>query len=77
MLVDAGKDIQNVNSTIPLYSPRANEDPNIVLDYQVDLYAPGSSQMVKNWFVPLPFGFGSTTNVMSVGIVRVLRAPPY
>jgi hypothetical protein len=50
LLVDAGRDIQSVNSTVPLYSPRTNEDPNIVLDYEVDLYAPGSPQMVKNWY---------------------------
>ncbi|KAG8866140.1 hypothetical protein FRB98_005037, partial [Tulasnella sp. 332] len=52
LLMDAGVDWVNVNTTAPLYLARATEDPAIELTYYVDLYPPGDKlgRNVTNWY---------------------------
>lgn len=39
--MDAGHDVFNVNTTVPVYLARSNEDPQLALDYEVQHYPPG------------------------------------
>lgn len=39
--MDAGHDVNNINTTIPLYLARVNEEPQLALDYEVQHYPPG------------------------------------
>jgi hypothetical protein len=41
LLMDAGHDVYNVNTTVPVYLARSNEDPQLALDYEVQHYPPG------------------------------------
>jgi choline dehydrogenase len=41
LLMDAGHDVNNLNTTIPLYLAASNEDPQMALDYEVQHYPPG------------------------------------
>ncbi|KAJ6544963.1 hypothetical protein DFH09DRAFT_1172351 [Mycena vulgaris] len=42
LLVDAGHDVVNVNTTIPFFFGRAVDDPQLELNYTYDEYSPGS-----------------------------------
>lgn len=59
-LIDAGHDVMTVNTTVPLYSPRTNEDPSVVLDYTVNLFAPGVTPQVQNWCVSHSYSYSSS-----------------
>lgn len=48
--MDAGHDVNNINSTIPSYLARSNEDPQMALDYEVQHYPPGQ---VSYSFAPI------------------------
>ncbi|KAJ7799744.1 hypothetical protein B0H14DRAFT_3491304 [Mycena olivaceomarginata] len=56
LLIDAGHYVFNDNTTIPLYLARANEDPQMALDYEVAHYPPGRpserDDVVPPWFRP-------------------------
>ncbi|KAG8901971.1 hypothetical protein FRB99_004989, partial [Tulasnella sp. 403] len=54
------KDYVNNNTTIPLYLARATEDPEISLNYYVDLYPPGDPRNVTEWY-PRSQGLGGCT----------------
>ncbi|KAJ6561800.1 hypothetical protein B0H19DRAFT_1233669 [Mycena capillaripes] len=42
LVVDAGNDVVNVNTTIPLYFGRAVEDPQLELNYTLEEFSPGA-----------------------------------
>ncbi|KAG8926718.1 hypothetical protein FRC02_008710, partial [Tulasnella sp. 418] len=50
LLIDAGHDHVNVNTTVPLYLVRASEDPQIQLDYNVKHYPPGDPNQDLTWY---------------------------
>ncbi|KAG8688872.1 hypothetical protein FRC09_012686 [Ceratobasidium sp. 395] len=41
LLMDAGHDVNNINTTVPAYLARSNDDPQMALDYWVQHYPPG------------------------------------
>ncbi|KAG8693159.1 hypothetical protein FRC09_010693, partial [Ceratobasidium sp. 395] len=47
LLMDAGHDINNINTTVPAYLARSNEDPQMALDYWVQHYPPGQPEVKK------------------------------
>ncbi|CAE6452223.1 unnamed protein product [Rhizoctonia solani] len=49
LLMDAGHDVFNVNTTVPVYLARSNEDPQMALDYEVQHYPSGQPQ-VQKWY---------------------------
>ncbi|KAF8735020.1 Aryl-alcohol oxidase, partial [Rhizoctonia solani] len=59
LLMDAGHDVFNVNTTIPVYLARSNEDPQMALDYEVQHYPPGQPQ-VQKWY-PRAAAIGGST----------------
>ncbi|KAG8923736.1 hypothetical protein FRC02_010954 [Tulasnella sp. 418] len=60
LLIDAGHDHDNFNTSIPLYLARASEDPQIQLDYYVKHYPPGDSNQDLTWY-PRSTGIGGCT----------------
>ncbi|KAG8712955.1 hypothetical protein FRC09_019289 [Ceratobasidium sp. 395] len=59
LLMDAGHDVNNINTTVPLYLARVNEDPQMALDYYVQHYPPGQPE-VKKWY-PRASAIGGST----------------
>ncbi|KAG9125267.1 hypothetical protein FRC07_008336 [Ceratobasidium sp. 392] len=59
LLMDAGHDVNNINTTVPTYLARVNEDPQLALDYYVQHYPPGQPQ-VKKWY-PRASAIGGST----------------
>ncbi|KAH7335695.1 hypothetical protein B0J17DRAFT_51152 [Rhizoctonia solani] len=59
LLMDAGHDVFNVNTTVPVYLARSNEDPQMALDYEVQHYPPGQPQ-VQKWY-PRAAAIGGST----------------
>ncbi|CCO33756.1 hypothetical protein BN14_07842 [Rhizoctonia solani AG-1 IB] len=59
LLMDAGHDVFNVNTTVPVYLARSNEDPQMALDYEVQHYPSGQPQ-VKKWY-PRAAAIGGST----------------
>ncbi|KAG8714560.1 hypothetical protein FRC09_017494 [Ceratobasidium sp. 395] len=49
LLMDAGHDVDNFNTTVPAYLARVTEDPELALDYYVQHYPPGQPE-VKKWY---------------------------
>ncbi|KAG9125263.1 hypothetical protein FRC07_008332 [Ceratobasidium sp. 392] len=60
LLMDAGHDVHNVNTTVPAYLARSNEDPQMALDYYVQHYPPGQPE-VKKWY-PRASAIGGCTS---------------
>ncbi|KAG9079749.1 hypothetical protein FRC06_007511 [Ceratobasidium sp. 370] len=59
LLMDAGHDVNNVNTTVPVYLARSNEEPQMALDYYVQHYPPGQPE-VKKWY-PRASAIGGST----------------
>ncbi|QRW11628.1 GMC oxidoreductase [Ceratobasidium sp. AG-Ba] len=59
LLMDAGHDVNNINTTIPAYFARSNEDPQLALDYYVQHNPPGQPE-VKKWY-PRASAIGGST----------------
>ncbi|KAJ7074465.1 choline dehydrogenase [Mycena amicta] len=60
LLIDAGHYVFNDNTTIPLYLARANEDPQMALDYEVAHYPASASANVTMWY-PRGSALGGST----------------
>ncbi|KAJ7233509.1 hypothetical protein B0H12DRAFT_1259740 [Mycena haematopus] len=60
LLMDAGHYVFDDNTTIPLYLARANEDPQMTLDYEVKHYPPGGQANVTMWY-PRGSALGGST----------------
>ncbi|KIO26706.1 GMC oxidoreductase [Tulasnella calospora MUT 4182] len=61
LVIEAGKDHVNFNTTIPLYLIQATEDPEISLNYNVSHYPKGTKYGdVKTWY-PRSQGLGGCT----------------
>ncbi|KAJ7846119.1 hypothetical protein B0H13DRAFT_2408642 [Mycena leptocephala] len=61
LLVDAGHDVVNVNTTIPFYFGRAVEDPQLELNYTYDEYSPGAKFPRNDAWYPRARGIGGST----------------
>ncbi|KAJ7157651.1 hypothetical protein C8R43DRAFT_1125323 [Mycena crocata] len=60
LVVDAGHDVVNVNTTIPFYFGRAVEDPQLELNYTYDEYSPGSKFWRNNAWYPRARALGGS-----------------
>ncbi|KAJ7147501.1 choline dehydrogenase [Mycena crocata] len=60
LLMDAGHVVANLNTTIPLYLARANEDPQMALDYEVAHYPAAGPANVTMWY-PRGSAIGGST----------------
>ncbi|KAF7290538.1 Choline dehydrogenase [Mycena indigotica] len=60
LLMDAGHYVFNDNTTVPLYLARANEDPQIALDYEVAHYPASGPANVTMWY-PRGSALGGST----------------
>ncbi|CAK5273933.1 unnamed protein product [Mycena citricolor] len=60
LLMDAGHNVYNDNTTVPLYLARANEDPQMTLDYEVTHYPPTGPGNVTKWY-PRGSALGGST----------------
>ncbi|KAJ6607868.1 hypothetical protein B0H10DRAFT_1817041 [Mycena sp. CBHHK59/15] len=61
LVVDAGHDVVNVNTTIPFYFGRAVEDPQLELNYTYHEYSPGSAFARDDAWYPRARGLGGST----------------
>ncbi|KAJ7471390.1 hypothetical protein B0H11DRAFT_2237299 [Mycena galericulata] len=61
LVVDAGHDVVNVNTTIPFYFPRAVEDPQLELNHTYDEYSPGAKFPRNDAWYPRARGIGGST----------------
>ncbi|KAJ7679216.1 hypothetical protein DFH06DRAFT_1465388 [Mycena polygramma] len=61
LVVDAGHDVVNVNTTIPFYFARAVEDPQLELNYTYDEFAPGAKFPRNDAWYPRARGLGGST----------------
>ncbi|KAJ7871752.1 alcohol oxidase [Mycena leptocephala] len=61
LLVDAGHDVVNVNTTIPFYFGRAVDDPQLELNYTYDEYSPGAKFPRDDAWYPRARGLGGST----------------
>ncbi|KAJ6479000.1 hypothetical protein C8R45DRAFT_1006433 [Mycena sanguinolenta] len=61
LVVDAGHDVVNVNTTIPFYFPRAVNDPQLELNYTLNEYSPGAQFPRDNTWYPRAQGLGGST----------------
>jgi choline dehydrogenase len=58
--MDAGHNVNNVNTTVPAYLARSNEDPQMALDYEVAHYPPAGQANVTMWY-PRGSALGGST----------------
>ncbi|KAJ7917033.1 choline dehydrogenase [Mycena leptocephala] len=61
LLVDAGHDVVNVNTTVPFYFGRAIEDLDLELNYTYDEYSPGAKFPRNDAWYPRARGLGGST----------------
>ncbi|KAF8185209.1 hypothetical protein K438DRAFT_1597333 [Mycena galopus ATCC 62051] len=61
LVVDAGHDVVNVNTTIPFYFPRAVDDPQLELNYTLDEYSAGAQFPRNDSWYPRARGLGGST----------------
>ncbi|KAF7342744.1 Choline dehydrogenase [Mycena sanguinolenta] len=61
LVVDAGHDVVNVNTTIPFYFPRAVNDPQLELNYTYNEYSPGAQFPRDDTWYPRARGLGGST----------------
>ncbi|KAJ7253476.1 hypothetical protein C8J57DRAFT_1237287 [Mycena rebaudengoi] len=61
LVVDAGHDINNINTTIPFYFGRAVEDPQSELNYTFDEYSPGAKFPRNDGWYPRARALGGST----------------
>ncbi|KAJ6507740.1 alcohol oxidase [Mycena vitilis] len=61
LVVDAGHDVVNVNTTIPFYLGRASEDPQLELNYTHTEFAPGAKFPRDGVWYPRARGLGGST----------------
>ncbi|KAJ6561810.1 hypothetical protein B0H19DRAFT_1142681 [Mycena capillaripes] len=61
LVVDAGHDVVNVNTTIPFYFGRAVEDPQLELNYTLDEFSPGAKFPRNDAWYPRARGLGGST----------------
>ncbi|KAK7006238.1 choline dehydrogenase [Favolaschia claudopus] len=61
LVVDAGHDAFNINTTIPFYWARAVDDPQLELNYTYDEYSPGAKFPRPNSWYPRARGVGGST----------------
>ncbi|KAJ7472714.1 hypothetical protein FB451DRAFT_1250474 [Mycena latifolia] len=73
LVVDAGHDVYNVNTTIPFYFGRAVDDPQLELNYTVDEYSEGAKFPRNESWYPRARGVGGSTvhNVMINNIANM------
>ncbi|ESK87943.1 choline dehydrogenase [Moniliophthora roreri MCA 2997] len=74
LLLDAGHDPNNLNTTIPLYFVRAAEDPQLDLNYTLNEYPPDFPVKKDNQWYPRARGIGGSTlhNVL-INIIAATR----
>ncbi|KAJ6620004.1 hypothetical protein B0H10DRAFT_1114433 [Mycena sp. CBHHK59/15] len=61
LVVDAGHEVVNVNTTIPFYFGRAVEDPQLELNYTYDEYSPGFKVQRNDAWYPRARALGGST----------------
>ncbi|KAJ7253467.1 hypothetical protein C8J57DRAFT_1237276 [Mycena rebaudengoi] len=61
LVVDAGHDINNINTTIPFYFGRAVEDPQSELNYTFNEYSPGAKFPRNDAWYPRARALGGST----------------
>ncbi|KAJ7253478.1 hypothetical protein C8J57DRAFT_1722378 [Mycena rebaudengoi] len=61
LVVDAGHDVNNVNTTIPFYFGRAVEDPQSELNYTLSEYSPGAKFPRNDVWYPRARALGGST----------------
>ncbi|KAJ7253490.1 hypothetical protein C8J57DRAFT_1722385 [Mycena rebaudengoi] len=61
LVVDAGHDVNNVNTTIPFYFGRAVEDPQSELNYTLSEYSPGAKFPRNDIWYPRARALGGST----------------
>ncbi|KAJ7144189.1 hypothetical protein C8R44DRAFT_973823 [Mycena epipterygia] len=61
LVVEAGENVINVNTTIPLYFGRAVEDPKLELNYTYNEYSPGAQFPRDGAWYPRARGLGGST----------------
>ncbi|KAJ7447064.1 alcohol oxidase [Mycena galericulata] len=61
LVVDAGHDVVNVNTTIPFYFGRAVDDPQMELNYTYDEYSQGAQFPRNDAWYPRSRGLGGST----------------
>ncbi|KAF8188445.1 hypothetical protein K438DRAFT_1972148 [Mycena galopus ATCC 62051] len=61
LVIDAGHDVVNVNTTIPFYFPRAVDDPQLELNYTLDEYSAGAQFPRNDSWYPRARGLGGST----------------
>ncbi|KAK7006193.1 choline dehydrogenase [Favolaschia claudopus] len=61
LVVDAGHDVNNLNTTIPFYFPRAVDDPQLELNYTYDEYSPGAKFPRPDSWYPRARAIGGST----------------
>ncbi|KAJ7107788.1 hypothetical protein C8R44DRAFT_559909, partial [Mycena epipterygia] len=61
LVVDAGHNVVNVNTTIPFYYGRAVEDPQLELNYTYNEYSPGAKFPRNDAWYPRARGVGGST----------------
>ncbi|KAK6991904.1 choline dehydrogenase [Favolaschia claudopus] len=61
LVVDAGHDVVNVNTTIPFYFSRAVEDPQLELNYTYNEFSPGAKFPRDGAWYPRARGLGGST----------------
>ncbi|KAK7047393.1 hypothetical protein VNI00_006624 [Paramarasmius palmivorus] len=72
LVLDAGHDVHNLNSTIPLYFIRATEDPQLDLSYTLNEYPPDFPVKKDNQWYPRSRGLGGST--LHNAMVNVIAA---
>ncbi|KAF7358312.1 Oxygen-dependent choline dehydrogenase [Mycena venus] len=61
LVVDAGHDVVNLNTTIPFYFGRAVEDPQLELNYTYDEFSPGAKFPRDDTWYPRARALGGST----------------
>ncbi|KAL0577200.1 hypothetical protein V5O48_004798 [Marasmius crinis-equi] len=61
LVLDAGHDVDNLNTTIPIYFIRAAEDPELELNYTLSEYPPGFRVQKNDQWYPRARGIGGST----------------
>ncbi|KIY69010.1 GMC oxidoreductase [Cylindrobasidium torrendii FP15055 ss-10] len=61
LLIDAGHDVDTVNTTVPLYFPNAVEDPDLVFGYKLDEFPEGFKYQRNDVWYPRSGNLGGCT----------------
>ncbi|KAF7337022.1 Choline dehydrogenase [Mycena venus] len=74
LVVDAGHDVNNLNTTIPFYFGRAVDDPQLELNYTYDEFSPGAKfPRDDSWYPRARAVGGSTVHNAMVNDIAVTK----